>query len=133
MDDQHFESIEDISVRAVKYVQYGKYEKIKEMLCGGLCSPQAVDSNNCSLLHWAAINDRVDIAKLLLMKGASVNALSSELNENPLQWAVRNEKHLAMTKLLMDAGCDPRHKNLGGFDSLALACYLGNIDISYFL
>ena len=40
-------------------------------------------------LHWAAINNRIEISKLFLSRGAEVDAVGGELKSTPLHWAAR--------------------------------------------
>lgn len=49
----------------------------------------AIDDETVTLLHWAAINNRLEIIKYLLDKGAFVDAVGGELQSTPLHWAVR--------------------------------------------
>ena len=63
-------------------------------------------SENITLLHWAAINDRVEIAKYLLSKGAKSDVFGGALNSTPLHWAVRDGK-LEMIVFLLASGADP--------------------------
>lgn len=53
-------------LNAVKATQYGIFERLKELVDSGQCDPNVPDSENVYLLHWAAINNRVEIAKYLL-------------------------------------------------------------------
>lgn len=47
------------------------------------------DGQGITALHWAAINNHVLACKLLLEKGADVDARGGDLNATPLQWAAR--------------------------------------------
>jgi ankyrin repeat protein len=49
-------------------------------------------NDNITLLHWAAINNRIEIAKYLINKGANIDAVGGSLNSTPLHWAVRDGK-----------------------------------------
>lgn len=60
---------------------------------------------NVTLLHWAAINNRIQIAEYLLNKNAQIDAIGGELHSTPLQWAARNGK-LAMVVFLLSRGAD---------------------------
>ena len=57
----------------VKAVQYGDYMLVETAIEEYQYSANTIDTNGCSLLHWAAINNRVDIAKFLINKKASIN------------------------------------------------------------
>ena len=57
----------------------------------------------CSLLHWAAINNRCIIATLLINNGAIIDKTGGALGETPLQWAI-NKKYYSMIQLLILKG-----------------------------
>ena len=46
----------------VRAVQYGAYERVRELVEGGHDVNQP-DRENVSMLHWAAINNRAEIVK----------------------------------------------------------------------
>ena len=47
------------------------------------------DGQGITALHWAAINNHVLACKLLLERGADVDARGGDLDATPLQWAAR--------------------------------------------
>ncbi len=47
------------------------------------------DEEGITVLHWAAINNRIPVASYFLQKGADINALGGELKSAPMHWAVR--------------------------------------------
>lgn len=47
----------------------------------------AVVQNECSMLYIAAMNNRLDLVKLLVDKGANVNAAASDSGFTPLHIA----------------------------------------------
>lgn len=49
-------------------------------------------NDGVTLLHWAAINDRIKIAEYLISKGAKIDAVGGNLNSTPLYWAIRDGK-----------------------------------------
>ena len=63
------------------------------------------DAEDCTLLHWASLENQIDIAKLLLNSGANVNAFGGEENETPLILALYN-KHYQMAEMLYQHGSD---------------------------
>jgi palmitoyltransferase len=73
-------------------VQYGFYERVVELIDA---DPQLASTSlneNITLLHWAAINSRIEIAKYLISKGAQVDAVGGILDATPLHWAIRDGK-----------------------------------------
>ena len=89
----------------VKATQYGIYERCVELIEGGF-DVNTPDHENVTILHWAAINNRAQLVKYYISKGAVVDALGGDLNSTPLHWATR-QGHLPMVVLLMQHGADP--------------------------
>lgn len=48
-----------------------------------------VDGQGITALHWAAINNQLQAAKILLERGAQVDAVGGDLSATPLHWAAR--------------------------------------------
>ena len=87
----------------VSAVQTGDIEVLVELVEKGLIAATTTDKDGCSLLHWAAINNRCEIAKYLINHGADVNAVGGILQEIPLAWAVR-KSFVHMCYILLQAG-----------------------------
>lgn len=69
--------------------QQGDLERIKELLDSGSAKATDVDSEGITALHWAAMNSAMEVCKLLLERGAEVDAVGGELHATPLHWATR--------------------------------------------
>jgi len=96
-----------------------KYDRNKMILLN------QVDDNNCTLLHWAAINNRVEITNFLIDHGL-IHAISGGiLQETPLQWALRKKYYRIMNIIYTRSQCNLYHKSIHGYDALHLACRLG--------
>ena len=78
--------MENSAALVVKSVQFGDYVSVKSLVESHQVSPQACDADGCSLLHWAAINNRVEIANLLINNGCRVSCPGGVLAESPLHW-----------------------------------------------
>lgn len=112
--------IEDI----VAFVQEGDFISLKNAIVGGACSSRSTDADGCSLLHWAAINNRVQIAQYLIKCGAESNP-GGILGETPLHWAFR-KKYYGMAQLLHEhLHLDLAVKSKQGLDALSLTIRLG--------
>lgn len=70
------------------FVQYGLLERCRELVEAGYDVNQP-DNETVTLLHWAAINNRLDIIRYYVSKGAIVDAVGGELLATPLHWATR--------------------------------------------
>ncbi|CAG5849196.1 unnamed protein product, partial [Menidia menidia] len=75
----------------VKATQFGILERCKELVEAGYDVRQP-DKENVTLLHWAAINNRSELVKYFISKGAVVDQLGGDLKSTPLHWAIRCER-----------------------------------------
>eukprot|EP00471_Norrisiella_sphaerica_P006078 CAMPEP_0184489386 /NCGR_PEP_ID=MMETSP0113_2-20130426/15223_1 /TAXON_ID=91329 /ORGANISM="Norrisiella sphaerica, Strain BC52" /LENGTH=314 /DNA_ID=CAMNT_0026872765 /DNA_START=27 /DNA_END=968 /DNA_ORIENTATION=- len=121
-----------VIAEAVKAVQWGKLDALKQMVEEKEIRVNDRDDQNCSLLHWASINNRVDIVKYLLEKHADVNRPGGILQETPLQWAAR-QGHLDVVILLYEAGGDLSIRSTEGLDALMLACHCQKFALAMYL
>eukprot|EP01035_Chromulina_nebulosa_P033256 gene33256-44520_t len=161
-EHQQEEDLEDI----VTLVQDGDVEAIKSLpqsLIREYIGINARDKEGCSLMHWAAINNRYEIATFLIDNNLEANGTASSilstpirgatsitqqgssssdrglcggggvLLESPLQWAIR-KRYYAMAELLVTkARADLAHQSAQGTDALHLACKLGDINAVFLL
>ncbi|NXF94735.1 ZDH13 Palmitoyltransferase, partial [Eubucco bourcierii] len=115
----------------VKATQYGIIERCKELVEAGYDVRQP-DKENVTLLHWAAINNRQELVKYYISKGAVVDQLGGDLNSTPLHWAIR-QGHLTMVILLLKCGADPSLIDGEGFSSIHLAVLFQHMPIIAYL
>ncbi|XP_075568760.1 palmitoyltransferase ZDHHC13 [Pelecanus crispus] len=115
----------------VKATQYGMVERCKELVEAGYDVRQP-DKENVTLLHWAAINNRQELVKYYISKGAIVDQLGGDLNSTPLHWAIR-QGHLPMVMLLLKCGADPTLIDGEGFSSIHLAVLFQHMPIVAYL
>ncbi|RXM29121.1 Palmitoyltransferase ZDHHC17 [Acipenser ruthenus] len=95
----------------VKATQYGIFERCRELVEAGYDVRQP-DKENVTLLHWAAINNRIDLVKYYISKGSIVDQLGGDLNSTPLHWAtsVDPTRLLLTFNVSVNLG-DKYHKN----------------------
>uniref|UniRef100_A0A672QT39 Zinc finger DHHC-type containing 13 n=1 Tax=Sinocyclocheilus grahami TaxID=75366 RepID=A0A672QT39_SINGR len=115
----------------VKATQFGALERCKELIESGYDVRQP-DKENVTPLHWAAINNRADIVKYYISKGAVIDQLGGDLNSTPLHWAIR-QGHLSMVIQLMRYGADPSLADGEGYRGLHLAVLFQHMPIAAFL
>ncbi|XP_051983975.1 putative palmitoyltransferase ZDHHC13 [Xyrauchen texanus] len=115
----------------IKATQYGTLERCKELIEAGYDVRQP-DKENVTLLHWAAINNRADIVKYYISKGAVIDQLGGDLKSTPLHWAIR-QGHLSMVIQLMRYGADPSLADAEGYRGLHLAVLFQHMPITAYL
>ncbi|KAJ3612315.1 hypothetical protein NHX12_020591 [Muraenolepis orangiensis] len=115
----------------VKATQYGIFERCRELVDAGYDVRQP-DKENVTLLHWAAINNRIDLVKFYISKGAVVDQLGGDLNSTPLHWATR-QGHLSMVVQLLKYGADPSLIDGEGCSCVHLAAQFGHTSIVAYL
>ncbi|XP_064168316.1 putative palmitoyltransferase ZDHHC13 [Anguilla rostrata] len=115
----------------VKATQFGVLARCRELVEAGYDVRQP-DKENVSLLHWAAINNRAELVKYYISKGAIVDQLGGDLNSTPLHWAVR-QGHLSMVIQLLRYGADPSLADGEGFCCLHLAVLFQHMPIAAYL
>lgn len=116
----------------IKATQYGILERCKELVESGAVNVTKPDNENVYLLHWAAINNRVEIAQYYLDKGAHVDSIGGELESTPLHWATR-QGHVAMVVFLIKNGANFSLCDNEGFSTIHLATMFGHSNIVAYL
>ncbi|RCN31754.1 DHHC zinc finger domain protein [Ancylostoma caninum] len=112
-------NLQEATARAVEACQRGSMEALEAALKDGV-PPNATDADGCSLLHWAAINNRLDIIARLLELGADPNVVGGLLVSSPLHWAAR-VGHSNSAALLVKAGAVANVRDTQGYAPIHLA------------
>jgi ankyrin repeat protein len=87
-------------------VKSGTLQQVRKILRNPRQDVDELDEEGCSALHLACINDRFDIAKYLLRKGADVNH-DNDTGSTPLHYAVQSGNPALVHFLLSRrANCD---------------------------
>ncbi|XP_035674442.1 palmitoyltransferase ZDHHC17-like [Branchiostoma floridae] len=115
----------------IRATQYGVIDRCHELVEAGF-DVRTPDQENVTVLHWAAINNRLELVKYYISKGAIIDQLGGELNSTPLHWAVR-QGHMAMSVLLMQYGANPALLDGEGCACLHLAAQFGHTSIVAYL
>lgn len=109
----------------IKSAQQGLIQDLRDGIEKYKFSSSSTDSDGCSLLHWAAINNQLQAVSYLIDSGAEVNLKGGILGETPLLWGIRSGSIL-IVDLLTKKGADLNLKSSEGLDALRLATRLGN-------
>ncbi|PIO76153.1 ankyrin repeat protein [Teladorsagia circumcincta] len=111
--------MEEAIAKAVEACQRGSLEALEAALQEGVV-PNACDVDGCSLLHWAAINNRIPVVQRLLELGANPNVVGGLLVSSPLHWAAR-VGHVSSSALLIKAGAVCNVRDTQGYTPIHLA------------
>jgi palmitoyltransferase len=120
----------DTLVHAVQWGDLPTVERAVEEL--GF-SPDACDQDGCSLLHWAAINNRLSIAKYLVGKGANVAVTGGNNKENPLQWCIRSSTCSEILCYFLTEESSIVDKSIYGCDALMIAVQSEQLNAAFIL
>ena len=69
LQPENKKKIDPSTMDQVKATQFGYLERLKELNANGELEVNQKDQENVTLLHWAAINNRKEVALYLLEKG----------------------------------------------------------------
>lgn len=119
--------------KLIHAVQWGDINYVEHAIEKYGFSADSHDRDNCSLLHWAAINNRLEIARYLIRKNANINSAGGNNCEIPLQWAARNAKCCRMVHLLIAEGSNITHKSIYGLDALFIATQSNHLNIAFII
>ena len=118
--------------RAVSAAQYGRHDDVVAMLDSGAVDADGRDGDGCSLLQWAAINNRLAIVDELLRRGVDVDGHGGVLDETAMQWATRHG-HVGVVCRLREAGGDAAHRGNEGGAAVHLACRYQQVRVLCYL
>lgn len=116
----------------VKACQIGDLNRIKELFESGEASAADIEPDGTSALHWAAINNRLNICRFLLENGAQVDSRGGDLAATPLHWAAKYGL-VYIVHLLIQHGADPLRSDSQGFNALHLAVHSSNVLLVIYL
>ena len=83
----------------------GDLKQIQKLLDSGKDINQR-DKTGFTALHWAAMTNKIEVAKFLIKKGADVNIRDSKMNMSPLDVA-QAKGFKDMAELLLKSGAKP--------------------------
>ncbi len=104
----------------------GDREAVRALLKQG-GDVNASQGDGMTALHWAASNNDVDLAAMLIHAGANVRAATRINGYTPLLLAAK-EGHAAVIRTLLERGADPKAASVSGTSPLMLAAAAGSVD-----
>ena len=102
-----------------------------QLLLDAGANPNATNSVGATPLMWA-VPDLARV-KLLISRGADVNARSTSLQRTPLLIAARYPGSVEVLRLLLDKGADLHAKDTNGASALSLAVTYADVAVVRFL
>ena len=99
--------------------QQGNLETVRTLLLQG-ADPNAAQADGLTALHWAALNDELGMALVLLYAGATVSPVTRVGGYNPLHLASRSG-HGKVVRALLEAGADANAYTTTGVTALHFA------------
>lgn len=116
----------------VRACQLGDFRHVNKLITSGKASAMETSSDGVTPLHWAAINNRLNICKYLLDQGAAIDVKGGSIQGTPLHWACRNGL-VYIAHLLISRGADPLRTDSQGFNALHLAVHSSNVLLVIYL
>ena len=108
----------------------GDTEQLTDLLTANRAQVGLLSSDGWTPLHLAAFFGKADAARLLLNKGAIVNARSTNPMENMPLHAAAAGRHTEVAKLLIDHGAPVNARQHGGWSPLHAAAQNGDLELA---
>lgn len=108
----------------------GDAGRIENLLTANRSLVAAMSADGWTPLHLAAFFGKPDAARLLLNKGAQVNARSSNAMQNMPLHAAAAGKCAEIVKLLVDHGANVNARQHGGWTPLHAAAQNGDLEMA---
>ena len=112
--------------RVADAAEHGDRHAVQTLLAQKI-DASAPQGDGTTALHWAAFNDDLEMAKMLVAAGANVKAVTRDGAITPLFMAAKNG-NAAMIDVLLKAGADANSTDERGTAALMTAASSGNAD-----
>jgi ankyrin repeat protein len=106
----------------------GDTERLEELLTGNRSLVSVMSPDGWTPLHLAAFFGKGEAVRLLLNKGASATARSTNQMANTPLHAAAAGKHAEIVKLLLDRGANANARQHGGWTPLHSAAQNGDLE-----
>jgi ankyrin repeat protein len=121
---------EDPSLAIFAAAILGDTPQIEELLAGNRSLVSGFSTDGWTPLHLAAFFGKIEATRLLLNKGAAVNARSTNQMSNLPLHAAAAGRSTEIVKLLLDHGADANDRQHGGWTPLHEAAQSGNVEMA---
>jgi ankyrin repeat protein len=112
--------------RVAEAASRGDRDAVRDLLKTG-AEVNGAEGDGMTALHWAAMKDDVEMARMLIAAGANLDARTRLGEYTPVILASQNGS-AAMLGLLLGAGADARVSTTAGTSALMFASAAGNLD-----
>ncbi len=119
---------EEFDLKALGLIRCGDVEGLELLLVSAqadvdVCCKALNDKESHPMLHWAALNDQVEVLEYLIGKKVSLDQRNPR-GETALHWAALNG-HIRAVHALIDAGCDRMASDARGYSAMHHAAMFG--------
>jgi ankyrin repeat protein len=111
----------------------GRTEEIERLLAADPALISVHSSDGWTPLHLAAFFGHFEAARVLLNRGAQVNARSTNAMENMPLHAAAAGRHAEIAKLLLEHGAKPDARQHGGWTPMHAAAQNGDVEMAKIL
>lgn len=108
----------------------GDAPRVEELVTGNRSLVSALSSDGWTPLHLSAYFGKTDTARLLLNKGAAVNARSTNSMQNMPLHAAAAGHNAEVARLLLDHGADANARQHGGWAPMHAAAQNGDVEMA---
>lgn len=114
--------------KLARYAEEGNEDAVVRLMNDGM-SVNAINSRGATALMGASLNNRAEMATLLLENGADVNSGQEMIGHTTIMLAAKNAS-VELVRLLIEAGADVNAANAYGHTALMLAVNRGRTDVA---
>ena len=112
---------------------FGEVDRLTELLDGDPALTTAFSADGFTPLHLSSFFGQTDAARLLVDRGAGVDARGRGwMTGTPLHSAA-SANHAEVAEILLHAGADPNARQSGGWTPLHASAHNGNADLTALL
>jgi ankyrin repeat protein len=123
---------EDITRQIISAAQHGDIKVLKYYLEASKdnfhpFSPNTTDGDGITLVHWAALNNKLSTMKYLVSIGADPDIPAGDMNATPLLWAARYGLVYVADWLIREGGADISVVDKNGIGLLLASVFSSNV------